>query len=87
MIRFKLSQFGMFVAIMFAANAHATGNVTFGGVPAVGNVQASIKSNQSANAVAAGAEQLPGVTRAIMPPVTMEESEKAIWSRTPPHQT
>ena len=85
MIRFKLSQFGMLVAIMFAANAHATGNVTFGGVPAVGNVQASIKSNRSANAVAAnGAEHLPGFTRAIMPPVTPEESEKAIWSRTPP---
>jgi hypothetical protein len=76
-------------AMLLAAQAHATGPITFNAdTPAV---QPASEATAGANGQLARAaspqrvEQMPGMNRAIMAPVTPEESESAMASR-PAHK-
>ena len=77
-------------ALLLAAQAHATGPITFNAdTPAVRPAsEATAGANgQSARAAAPQrVEQMPGMNRAIMAPVTPEESERAMASRPVPKQ-
>ena len=84
----KLSRIALMVLTAMAANASgvtsaAAGNITFGGgQPAVLPPQAAQAAQAAVAAKAAAPEgPQPGVNRAIMPPVTPEESEAAIHAR------
>ncbi|PKO60043.1 MAG: Rhs family protein, partial [Betaproteobacteria bacterium HGW-Betaproteobacteria-19] len=85
---------GSLILTAFAGGAHAQGNITFGaGVPAVAADTPAAAEAQSlargaqkgkASDQAARIEHGPGVNRAILPPVTPEESERAIGARALP---
>jgi RHS repeat-associated protein len=66
---------GVLLAISSIGSVHAGEDVKFDKVPASA-------AHQAQDAATTGSVvHLPGVSRAIMPPVTTETSEKAIWSR------
>jgi RHS repeat-associated protein len=73
--------------VLFAGAAQAAGNISFGGAPAVQEVQAPLAQAAKGAALVPAAknggqvEQLPGVSRAIFSPVTPLEAEQAIKSR------
>ncbi|WP_256077337.1 RHS repeat-associated core domain-containing protein [Massilia sp. YIM B04103] len=84
MFRCRHSRIGTLLAFGLAAHGYALadGNISFGGTPAISYEQKS-RSGDAPVPDKAGGQQQPGFNRAILPPVTPEESEKAIWSRTP----
>jgi len=70
-------------AMLLAAgtHAHAAGPITFGnGVPAVGAASPE-SAGKSGAASPQAREQTPGLSRAVLAPVTPEESERAIRAR------
>ena len=84
---------GSLILTAFAGGAHAQGNITFGaGIPAVSDTPAAAEAQSPARGAqkgkaadqAARIEHGPGVNRAILPPVTPEESERAIGARALP---
>jgi len=72
---------GFGLGLGLAGSAHAAGPITFGTVPAI----AYQKSPTVADALQRGQtekqEQMPGYSRAIMAPVTSEESDKVVAGR------
>lgn len=74
MIKLRWIQFGAVIVIAFATNVHAAGNIE--------NAQQS-SSHGNSNESPGEVEHLPGLTRAILPLVSPEDSEKAIKSRKP----
>lgn len=91
MSKSNLNRCAVLVALVLSASAHAVGPITFGGVPAVsGSLAAQAVSPATATGKITAAvspaqvlDQMPGVSRVILAPVTPEESEAAIQSRTP----
>lgn len=73
----KTRPLGILVAVLLATAAQAEGNVSFGGAPAVQGIAAAAKG-------AVQVEQLPGVSRVILSPVTSAQSEQAIKARVLP---
>lgn len=76
----RMTHIGALIALGFASNVHAEGTITFGNLPAVAYER--LPEAASANGKPAVAQaQLPGFARAVMAPVTPEESEKAVLGR------
>ncbi|WP_050407335.1 RHS repeat-associated core domain-containing protein [Massilia sp. NR 4-1] len=75
MLKFKCLGIGVLAALGWTS-AHAEGNIRFGGTPAIAYEQKGAAADDAAKS-----GHQPGFNRAVLPPVSPEESEKAIWSR------
>ncbi len=77
----RISQTGALIALGLglAPVAQSQGLITFGGQPAVNYGQAVPEAGNAGRPTAE--QQLPGFSRAIMAPVSPEESEKAVRAR------
>jgi RHS repeat-associated protein len=93
MSKSNLNRGAAMVVMLLSASAYALGPISFGGVPAVdgapvvqGAAPATATGKTNAPLSASPAlEQMPGVSRAILAPVTPDQSEAAIQSRTLPN--
>ena len=72
----------MLLAMAVAGSVKAQGNVSFGGAPAV-SYQEQAQGQRANKGGNGGPVHQPGFSRAMMAPVSPEDSEKAIWARTP----
>lgn len=76
---------GVGLGLGLAAPAQATGPITFGAIPAVAYNKQATDAGAAGRGKAESQEQMPGYSRAIMAPVTSDESDKVVMGRKPGH--